>query len=92
MQIRRQQIRQTDLYSQHKNKLPYIKEEINMARKGENIYKRKDGRWEARYIKSYTIDGKAKYGYCYASSYHKVKEKVSLRLVRWWVISKYYEW
>lgn len=23
-----------------------------MARKGENIYKRKDGRWEGRYIKS----------------------------------------
>ena len=27
-----------------------------MSRKGENIYKRKDGRWEARYIKEgYTI-------------------------------------
>ena len=23
-----------------------------MARKGENIYKRKDGRWEGRYIKA----------------------------------------
>lgn len=30
-----------------------------MARKGENIYKRKDGRWEARYIKARNIDGKA---------------------------------
>lgn len=49
-----------------------------MPRKGENIYKRKDGRWEARYIKAYSIDGKAKYGYCYAASYHEVKEKVSL--------------
>ncbi|MCQ2050504.1 MAG: site-specific integrase [Candidatus Saccharibacteria bacterium] len=49
-----------------------------MARKGENIYKRKDGRWEARYIKSYFLDGKAKYGYCYAASYHEVKEKVSM--------------
>lgn len=49
-----------------------------MSRKGENIYKRKDGRWEARYIKAYTIDGKAKYGYCYAASYHEVREKVSL--------------
>ena len=28
------------------------KEDINMA-KGENIFKRKDGRWEARYIKGY---------------------------------------
>ena len=34
-----------------------------MSRKGENIYKRKDGRWEARYIKGYSADGKAKYGY-----------------------------
>ena len=24
-----------------------------MARKGENIFKRKDGRWEGRYIKWY---------------------------------------
>ena len=25
-----------------------------MPRKGENIYKRKDGRWEARYVKGLT--------------------------------------
>ena len=49
-----------------------------MPRKGENIYKRKDGRWEARYIKAYSLDGKAKYGYCYAASYREVKEKVSV--------------
>lgn len=30
-----------------------------MPRKGENIYKRKDGRWEGRYIKSRTPAGKA---------------------------------
>ena len=29
-----------------------------MSRTGENIYKKKDGRWEGRYIKSYTADGK----------------------------------
>lgn len=34
-----------------------------MPRKGENIYKRKDGRWEGRYIKSRTPAGKANYGY-----------------------------
>ena len=34
-----------------------------MARKGENIYKRKDGRWEGRYIKSRSSTGKANYGY-----------------------------
>lgn len=36
-----------------------------MPRKGENIYKRKDGRWEGRYIKSRTPAGKANYGYVY---------------------------
>ena len=48
-----------------------------MARKGENIYKRKDGRWEARYIKGYALDGKAKYGYCYAKTYRDVKSKLA---------------
>ena len=32
-----------------------------MARTGENIYKRKDGRWEARYITSYDANGKDLY-------------------------------
>ena len=34
-----------------------------MPRRGENIFKRKDGRWEARYVKEITLDGKKKYGY-----------------------------
>ena len=46
-----------------------------MPKRGENIYKRKDGRWEGRYIKGYTY-GKAQYGYVYASSYAEVKEKL----------------
>lgn len=37
-----------------------------MPRKGENIYKRKDGRWEGRYIKGHTPAQKAIYGYVYA--------------------------
>ena len=45
-----------------------------MSRKGENIYKRKDGRWEARYIISRNEKGKARYGYLYARSYAEVKE------------------
>lgn len=32
-----------------------------MPRKGENIYKRKDGRWEGRYIKARSQTGKAIY-------------------------------
>lgn len=47
-----------------------------MSRKGENIYKRKDGRWEGRYIKERSLSGKAKYGYIYAQSYREAKQKV----------------
>lgn len=47
-----------------------------MPRKGENIYKRKDGRWEGRYIKDRSPEGKAIYGYLYAASYHEVKKKM----------------
>ncbi len=46
-------------------------------RKGENIFKRKDGRWEARYIKGYELSGKAKYGFCYGKTYKEAKEKVT---------------
>ena len=45
-----------------------------MSKKGENIYKRKDGRWEGRYIRCYDTDGKAKYGYVYGKTYSDVKE------------------
>lgn len=48
-----------------------------MSKKGENIYKRKDGRWEARYIKDYRPDGKAVYGYCYGKTYRETKIKLS---------------
>ncbi len=47
-----------------------------MAKKGMNIYKRKDGRWEARYIKSRTAQGKPRYGYLYSSSYHEARENL----------------
>ena len=50
-----------------------------MSRKGENIYKRKDGRWEARFVLSRSIDGSIHYGYCYGKSYKEVKEKVSVK-------------
>lgn len=46
-----------------------------MARKGENIYKRKDGRWEARYIVGRDTKGRAKYRSVYAWSYLEVKKK-----------------
>ena len=45
-----------------------------MPRKGENIYKRKDDRWEARYIHHYE-GGKAKYKSIYGNSYTEVRAK-----------------
>lgn len=49
-----------------------------MPRRGENIFKRKDGRWEARFVKEITIDGNKKYGSVYAPTYREVKAKQQL--------------
>ncbi len=46
-----------------------------MSKKGENIFKRKDGRWEARYVKGYEVSGKIRYGFCYGKTYREAKEK-----------------
>ncbi|MBR5248581.1 MAG: site-specific integrase [Lachnospiraceae bacterium] len=48
-----------------------------MPKRGENIYKRKDARWEARYIKGYDTLGTAQYGYIYAKTYSEVKDKLA---------------
>ena len=45
--------------------------------KGENIFKRKDGRWEARYIRDRSPSGKIIYGFCYGKTYREAKEKVT---------------
>ena len=44
-----------------------------MSRRGENIYKRKDGRYEGRYVTGRTLDGKTRFGYVYAHSYSEVR-------------------
>lgn len=49
---------------------------IAMARKGENIYLRKDGRWEGRYIKGRRADGKAVFGSIYGKQYCEVKRQL----------------
>lgn len=51
-----------------------------MPRMGENIYKRKDGRWEGRYLKGHTPSGKAVYGYVYAYSYRDARAKLNLAM------------
>ncbi len=44
-----------------------------MSRRGENIYKRKDGRWEGRYKNGFKPDGSAKYSSVYGKTYAAVK-------------------
>ncbi|MBO0452075.1 tyrosine-type recombinase/integrase [Candidatus Enterococcus murrayae] len=45
-------------------------------RKGENIYLRKDGRWEGRFPKGRKVNGRIKYGYVYGKSYSEVKKRL----------------
>ena len=47
-----------------------------MPRKGENITKRKDKRWEGRYIAGRHADGRAKYGSVYGKSYDETRAKL----------------
>lgn len=46
-----------------------------MGRRGENIRKRKDGRWEARVIYTHDLSGKAKYRSFYGRTYLEAKKK-----------------
>lgn len=46
-----------------------------MPKKGVNIFKRNDGRWEARYVKSISADGSKKYGSVYGKTFSEAKEK-----------------
>ena len=47
-----------------------------MPKRGENIRKRNDGRWEGRYISTYHQNGKAKYHSIYGKSYLETKRKL----------------
>lgn len=44
-----------------------------MCRHGENIYKRKDGRYEGRYVVGKKPDGKTKFGYVFGYQYGDVR-------------------
>ncbi len=48
-----------------------------MAKRGSNIYKRKDGRYEGRVPVGYQENGKIKYKSVYARTLSEVKEKMS---------------
>lgn len=44
--------------------------------RGDNIYYRKDGRWEGRYAIGRKSNGRLKYGYVYGKTYQIVQEKL----------------
>lgn len=48
-----------------------------MSKRGENIYKRKDGRWEGRYKNGYKSNGKIKYCSVYAKTYSEVRRIIA---------------
>lgn len=48
-----------------------------MPKRGENIRKRKDGRWEGRYLQE--MNGKKRYCSVYAKTYNEVKKKLLVR-------------
>lgn len=48
-----------------------------MAKRGSNIYKRKDGRFEGRVSVGYNENGKLKYRYVYGKSLAEVKGKMA---------------
>ena len=51
-----------------------------MPKRGENIRKRKDGRWEGRYICGYDpVLGRSKYKSVYGRTYKEVKDKMDAK-------------
>lgn len=59
-----------------------------MAKKGENIYHRKDGRWEGKYVKE-RVDGRIRYGYVSGNSYEEVLLKKQEAINACWRIRGY---
>ena len=53
-----------------------------MSRTGENIYRRKDGRWEGRYVKG-REHKKTYFGYVFGKTYRETKNKLSLARSQW---------
>lgn len=52
-----------------------------MPRRGENIYKRKDGRYEGRYVVGKNENGTTKFGYVYGRRYGDVHQALLLKKV-----------
>lgn len=56
----------------------YAEGENTMAKRGENIYLRKDGRYEGRYVIGKKSNGRTAFGYVYGRKYTDVKRKLEL--------------
>lgn len=54
-----------------------------MARHGENIYRRKDGRFEGRYVVGKRSDGRTKFGYIYGRQYADVQRRLMMKKVEY---------
>lgn len=50
-----------------------------MSRHGENIYRRRDGRYEGRYVTGRTADGRTRFGYVYGRTYAGVRQALLQR-------------
>ena len=53
-----------------------------MSKTGENIYKRKDGRWEGRFVKG-RKNGRTIFGSVFGSTHKEVKEKLAITRSAW---------
>ncbi len=53
-----------------------------MARRGENIYKRQDGRYEGRYVIGRTSEGRTRFGYVYGRQYAAVRDELAKKKAR----------
>lgn len=58
-----------------------------MARRGDNIYHRKDRRWEGRFVKG-RINGRTQFGYVFGKTYREVKEKLVVAQYEWKIYTK----
>lgn len=59
-----------------------------LPRHGENIYKRRDGRYEGRYVIGKTLEGRTKFGYVYGRYYMEVRQKLMQRKAAQHQVSK----
>lgn len=53
-----------------------------MPKTGENIYKRKDGRWEGRYVKA-RVEARTRFGYVFGRTYRETRLRLAEARAAW---------